>query len=67
MDDREAHIDIEDFDFIIPQLPSTKHLLKVIIKKLDVTKDKTDFKTHHFIKDPRLPHDLCLNDNFDIE
>lgn len=47
VDDQESPIDLEYFDYIIPQL---KNLLKVIIKKLDMKYDKINFIIRHFIK-----------------
>lgn len=68
MDNQETRTDLEDLDYDIPQLPLTKHLLKIIIKKLYMINDKIDFLTRHFIKDPRqLPSYLSMDDDFDEE
>lgn len=66
VDNLKAPIDLEDFDYIIPHLPSTEDILKVIIKKHDMTNDKIDFITRDFIKDPtHLPREFVLDDDFD--
>ena len=49
-------LDLEDFDYIIPHLLSIEDLLKVNIKKIDITNDKIDYITRDFIKNPgQLP------------
>lgn len=68
VDDQEEPIDLEDFDYIIPHLSSIEDLLKVTIKKIDITNDKIDYITRDFIKNQtQLPWDLFLDNDFDGE
>ena len=68
MNDQEALVDLEDFDYDIPQLPIAEDLLKIIIKKLNKINDKIDFLTHHFIQDlGKLTQYFFMHDYFDEE
>lgn len=40
---QEAPIELDDFDYSIPQLPITNNILKFIIGKINVINDKIEF------------------------
>lgn len=43
--DQQASIELEDFDYFIPQLPSVENILKVIIGKINMINENFDFIT----------------------
>lgn len=63
MNNQEAPIKLDNFDYSIPQLPLTEYLLKVLIANINVINYKIYFITRHFISDPtQLPQDMFFDD-----
>lgn len=61
-------MNLKDFEYVIPKIPSVKDLIKNILKRLKRTDKKINFLAHHFIQDLRhIPLRLFTDDNEDTE
>lgn len=58
----ETPMNLEDFYYGIPKIPSAEDLLKKIIKRLNMTNEKINFLSFHFVQDLReLPSGMFTN------
>lgn len=68
VEDQEALVNLEDFEYDIPQIPLTKDILNIIIINLEKINDNINFQAHHFGLDlGKIPPRLFTDDDFDMK